>query len=74
MNSEIILRTLQNHGCAFCRDIAKAAGVENAQAIRVLLQLEQAGQVVQKNGYWSLACAPAAAPVKTKRAYTRKAK
>ncbi|ELA6496153.1 hypothetical protein RF847_004629 [Salmonella enterica] len=74
MNSEVIIRTLQNHGRAFCRDIAKAAGMENAQAISILLELERLGQVVQKNGNWSLVCAPAAAPANTKQAYSRKVK
>jgi DNA-binding IclR family transcriptional regulator len=73
LNPEIIIRTLENNGRLFCREIAKAAGVENSQAISVLLELEKQGRVYQRNGYWSPACAPAS-PEKTKRTYTRKAK
>lgn len=54
MSIKVVSKILARTGRAFCRDIAKAAGIENAEAIKALLVLERRGQVTQKNGYWSV--------------------
>lgn len=67
MKHEQIIEELQNNGCALGRDIAKAVGIENSEAIRALLELEEQSRVVQKNGYWALPGFPLPTAKKSKR-------
>lgn len=49
-----IIKALGNCDKASVREIAKTSGIENAVVISTLLELEQAGRVMQCNGYWWL--------------------
>ncbi|MEZ2600794.1 hypothetical protein [Kluyvera intermedia] len=54
MKTDLVLLTLKNINMAFCRDIARTAGITKAQAIKALLHLQRDGMAAQRNGYWWL--------------------
>lgn len=51
---EKILEVLKQHGKCTAREVAKVTGIEPAEAVAALLDLESRALTGQLNGYWQL--------------------